>query len=103
MESSLDRENSQGTTRTRVADDTVHKHGTQEVSSTECPAAAGSSVRGAQEHVSSSERLEEDFAHSKFLLRERRVAANSLVCFTRLCFTPYMCLVLRLVDTGTCP
>ena len=30
----------------------------------------------------------QDFVHSKFLLRERRVAANSLVCLTRLCFTP---------------
>ena len=28
---------------------------------------------------------------------------NSLLCFICLCFTPHMCLVLRLVDTGTCP
>ena len=47
MESSPDRENSQGTTESRVADDSVHKHGTQEVSSAEDAAAAASSVRGA--------------------------------------------------------
>ena len=59
MESSLDRENSQGTTRNRVADDHVHKHEHGEVSSAEDAAAAASSVRGAQEDVSGSERLEE--------------------------------------------
>ena len=59
MESSLDRENSQGTTRTRVADDDVHKHG-EEVSSAEDGATAPSSVRGAQERmVSGSKRLED--------------------------------------------
>ena len=42
MESSPDRENSQGTTESRVADDTVHKHGIQEVSSAEDAAAAAS-------------------------------------------------------------
>ena len=58
MESSLDRENSQGTTRTRVADDDVHKHG-EEVSSAEDAATAASSVRGAQERMmSGSKRLE---------------------------------------------
>ena len=58
MESSPDRENSQGTTENRVADDTVHKHGTQEVSSAEDAAAAASSVRGALERQSAPERLE---------------------------------------------
>ena len=58
MESSPDRENSQGTTESRVADDTVHKHGIQEVSSAEGPAAAGSSVRGALGRMSAPERLE---------------------------------------------
>ena len=58
MESSPDRENSQGTTENRVADDTVHKHGTQEVSSAEDAAAAASSVRGALERMSAPERLE---------------------------------------------
>ena len=58
MESSPDRENSQGTTESRVADDTVHKHGTQEVSSAEGPATAGSSAREPLERVSGSERLE---------------------------------------------
>ena len=47
MESSPDRENSQGTTESRVADDSVHKHGTQEVSSAEDAAAAASSASGA--------------------------------------------------------
>ena len=59
MESSPDRENSQGTTESRVADDTVHKHGTQEVSSAEDAAAAASSVRGALERQSAPERLED--------------------------------------------
>ena len=58
MESSPDRENSQGTTESRVEDDTVHKHGTQEVSSAEDAAAAASSVRGALERMSAPERLE---------------------------------------------
>ena len=58
MESSPDRENSRGTTEHQVAGDTVHKHGTQEVSSAEDAAAAASLVRGAQERMSSSERLE---------------------------------------------
>ena len=57
MESSLNRENSQGTTRNRVADDDIHKHG-EEVSSAEDAATAASSVRGAQEDVSGSKRLE---------------------------------------------
>ena len=60
MESSPDRENSQGTTENRVADDTVHKHGTQEVSSAEDAAAAASSVRGALGRMSAPERLEEE-------------------------------------------
>ena len=59
MESSPDRENSQGTTESRVADDTSHKHGTHEVSSAEDAAAAASSVRGALERMSAPERLEE--------------------------------------------
>ena len=58
MESSPDRENSQEMTENRVADDTVHKHGTQEVSSAEDAAAAASSVRGALERMSAPERLE---------------------------------------------
>ena len=58
MESSPDRENSQGTTESRVADDTLHKHGSQEVSSAEDAAAAASSVRGALERQSAPERLE---------------------------------------------
>ena len=58
MESSPDRENSRGTTESRVADDTVHKHGTQEVSSAEDAAAAASSVRGALGRMSAPERLE---------------------------------------------
>ena len=58
MESSPDRENSQGTTESRVADDSVHKHGTQEVSSAEYAAAAASSARGALERMSAPERLE---------------------------------------------
>ena len=58
MESSPDRENSQGTTESRVADDTVHKHGIQEVSSAEDAAAVASSVRGALERMSAPERLE---------------------------------------------
>ena len=60
MESSPDRENSRGTTKHQVADDTVHKHGTQEVSSAEDAAAAASSVRGALEleRMSAPERLE---------------------------------------------
>ena len=58
MESSLDRENSRGTTKSRVADDDVHKHG-EEVSSAEDAATAASSVRGAQERMmSGSKRLE---------------------------------------------
>ena len=60
MESSPDRENSQGTTESRVADDKVHKHGTQEVSSAEDAAAAASSVRGALGRMSAPERLEGD-------------------------------------------
>ena len=59
MESSPDRENSQGTTENRVADDTVHKHGTQEVSSAEYAAAAASSVSEPLGRVSGSERLED--------------------------------------------
>ena len=58
MESSPDRENSQGMTENRVADDTVHKHETQEVSSAEDAAAAASSVRGALARQSAPERLE---------------------------------------------
>ena len=58
MESSPDRENSQGTTESRVADDTVHKHGIQEVSSAEGPAAAGSSASEPLGRMSGSERLE---------------------------------------------
>ena len=58
MESSPDRENSQGTTESRVADDSVHKHGTQEVSSAEGAAAAASSVSEPLGRVSGSERLE---------------------------------------------
>ena len=58
MESSPDRENSQGTTESRVADDTGHKHGTQEVSSAEDAAAAASSVREPLGRMSGSERLE---------------------------------------------
>ena len=58
MESSLNRENSRGTTENRVADDTVHKHGIQEVSSAEDAAAAASSVRGALERQSAPKRLE---------------------------------------------
>ena len=58
MESSQDRENSQGTTENRVADDTSHKHGMQEVSSTEGPAAAGGSVSEPLGRMSGSERLE---------------------------------------------
>ena len=58
MESSPDRENSRGTTESRVADDTIHKHGDQEVSSAEDAAAAASSVRGALERQSAPERLE---------------------------------------------
>ena len=58
MESSPDRENSQGTTESRVADDSVHKHGTQEVSSAEYAAAAASSVSEPLGRVSGSERLE---------------------------------------------
>ena len=58
MENSPDRENSQGMTESRVADDTVHKHGTQEVSSAEDAAAAASSAREPLERVSGSERLE---------------------------------------------
>ena len=58
MESSPDRENSRGTTESRVADDDVHKHG-EEVSSAEDAATAASSVRGAQERMmSDSKRLE---------------------------------------------
>ena len=45
-------------TENRVADDTVHKHGPQEVSSAEDAAAAASSVRGALERQSAPERLE---------------------------------------------
>ena len=59
MESSPDRENSQGMTESRVADDNVHKHGTQEVSSAEYAAAAASSVSEPLGRVSGSERLEE--------------------------------------------
>ena len=58
MESSPDRENSQGTTESRVADDSVHKHGTQEVSSAEYAAAAASSASEPLGRVSGSERLE---------------------------------------------
>ena len=58
MESSPDRENSQGTTENRVADDSVHKHGMQEVSSAEGPAAAGGSVSEPLGRMSGSERLE---------------------------------------------
>ena len=58
MESSPDRENSRGTTESRVADDTLHKHGSQEVSSAEDAAAAASSVRGALERMSAPEGLE---------------------------------------------
>ena len=58
MESSPDRENSQGTTESRVADDKVHKHGTQEVSSAEYAAAAASSVSESLGRVSGSERHE---------------------------------------------
>ena len=58
MESSPDRENSQGTTESRVADDSVHKHGTQEVSSAEGPAAAGSAASEPLGRMSGSERLE---------------------------------------------
>ena len=58
MENSPDRENSQGRTENRVTDDTVHKHGTQELSSAEDAAAAASSVRGALERMSAPERLE---------------------------------------------
>ena len=58
MESSLNRENSRGTTESRVADDDVHKHG-EEVSSAEDAATAASSVRGPQERMlSGSKRLE---------------------------------------------
>ena len=59
MESSPDRENSQEMTENRVADDTVHKHGAQEVSSEEDAAAAASSVGEPLGRVSGSERLEE--------------------------------------------
>ena len=58
MESSQDRENSQGTTENQVADDTLHKHGMHEVSSTEGPAAAGSLVGGPLGRMSGPERLE---------------------------------------------
>ena len=58
MESSPDRENSQGTTESRVADDSVHKHGIQEVSSAEYAAAAASSASEPLGRMSGSERLE---------------------------------------------
>ena len=58
MESSPNRENSRGTTESRVADDDVHKHG-EEVSSAEDAAAAASSVREPLGRMTSgSERLE---------------------------------------------
>ena len=58
MESSPDRENSRGTTESRVfADDDIHKHG-EEVSSAEDAAAAASSVREPLGRMSGSERLE---------------------------------------------
>ena len=58
MESSPDCENSRGTTESRVADDSVHKHGTQEVSSAEYAAAAASSASEPLGRMSGSERLE---------------------------------------------
>ena len=62
MESSPDRENSQGTTESRVAEDTSHKNEAQDVLSAEDATAVASSVRGALERMSAPERLE-DYAY----------------------------------------
>ena len=60
MESSPDRENSQGTTESRVAEDTSHKNEAQDVSSAEDATAVASSVREplGLGRMSGSERLE---------------------------------------------
>ena len=58
MESSQTSENSRGTTKDRVAVNTLPQHGSDEVSSAEDAAAAASSVREPLGRMSGSERLE---------------------------------------------